>query len=181
MCLTLSMLSIVGVAAEIEHAELIVHTNGYHYLIQAKINAPIAAVRAVVTDFDRLARINDDIVSSHVLERYDAKTFKRRLLLKHCLLMFCFDLDFVERVEFLPNGDITTHIVVGEGNFRRGETVWRLLAIDTAQTQMTMEADQEPDFWIPPIIGPLIMKLSFDDEVVETAVKIERLANANVQ
>jgi hypothetical protein len=43
---------------------------------------------------------------------------------------------------------------------------------------MVMEADQEPDFWIPPVLGPLILKHTFTSEVQETLMKIEQLANA---
>ena len=66
-------------------------------------------------------------------------------------------------------------------NFRRGDTLWRVTAIDEHRTLVSMQADQEPEFWIPPIIGPLLIKHSFVSEVHETVDKLERLANAVVQ
>ncbi len=177
----LAALSSLATAADIERAEIHFSNGGYRYFLAATLNANADAVRAVVSDFERLARLNDDIITSHLLARYDEHRLKRRLLLKHCLLVFCFDLNFVEQVEILPNGDIETHIIPAESTFNRGESVWRISAVDATHTRVTLEADQEPKFWIPPMVGPLIVKSSFIAEVTETINKIEQLASAHVQ
>lgn len=171
----------LATAAEIERAEIRFRDGAYRYYFAATLNANIEAVRAVVGDYERLARLNDDIITSHLIERYDEHRLKRRLLVKHCLLVFCFNLDFVERVETLPNGDIETHIIPEESNFHRGASVWRITALDADHTRVTLEADQEPKFWIPPVIGPLIIKGSFVAEVTETLNKLERLAGEHLQ
>ena len=171
-------ISSAAMAATVKRADLTFSGRAYHYRFDSEIAATVARVKAVVADINQLARLNDDIITSQLLERYDAHSFKRRLLLKHCILVFCFDLNFVERVEVLPSGDITTHIIPGESNFRRGDAIWRMVELDAERTLVTMEADQEPDFWIPPIIGPLLIKHSFVREVAETVDKLERLANA---
>jgi len=168
-------------AANVQRANITFTGNAYQYRFDSEINASLQQVKAVIGDINQLARLNDDIVLSALLARYDAHHLKRRLLLKHCILVFCFDINFVENVEILPNGDITTHIIPGESNFRRGDTLWRVTAIDEHRTLVSMQADQEPDFWIPPIIGPLLIKHSFVSEVHETVDKLERLANAVVQ
>ncbi len=166
-------------AVEVERAEIRFVGRAYHYHFSALLAADAADVRAVVTDYDRLARINDNVVTSRLIERYGPTSLKRQLLIKQCLLVFCFDLNFVERVDFLPNGDITTDILPRESNFRSGTSVWRIVPVAPASTRVTLEASQEPDFWIPPIIGPLIMKRTFLAEVRETTAKIEQLAGAH--
>lgn len=163
-------------ASSIESADIRFMGQSYHYRFSALVDAPAAAVRDIVTDYDRLSRINDDIVLSRVLVRYDDTALKRQLMMKQCVLVFCFDIDFIERVDFLSNGDISTTIVEGEGNFRRGQTVWRIEQLSTTSSRITMEADQEPDFFIPPVIGPLIMKRTFLREITETINRIEQLA-----
>jgi hypothetical protein len=168
-------------AATIERTDLIFKGRAYHYLFSARLAATPSAVRAVVSDIERLARLNDDIVTSQILVRESEHKLKRRLLIKHCILVFCFDIDFVEWLEVLPSGDIATHIVPGEGNLKRGEAIWRIEALSDTETRVTMEADQEPDFWIPPLVGPLLIKHSFIKEVSETLNKLETLANAPVQ
>jgi hypothetical protein len=165
-------------AATIERTDLHFSGRTYHYLFSARIAASPTAIRAVVSDIDRLARLNDSIITSQILARESDTKIKRRLLIKHCVLVFCFDIDFVETLEILPSGDIATRIIPEEGNFERGEAIWRIEAISETETRVTMEADQEPDFWIPPLIGPMLIKRSFIKEVTETLDNLERIANA---
>lgn len=97
--------------------------------------------------------------------------------LNHCVLVFCFDLYFVENVEELGDGTITTTVIPAESNFRAGYSTWRIDAISATVTRISVEAEQQPDFWIPPLIGPLVFKRAFMKEVRETGIKIEREAN----
>lgn len=151
----------------------------YHYRFSAHITAPASAVRAVVNDVDQLARTNDSIRLSRVLSTSPDGSWVRQLRLRQCVLVFCFDIDFVERVHADANGDLRTTVLPGRGNFRQGEAVWQITPLADGSTRMVMEASQEPDFWIPPVIGPLIMKRTFTHEVEETIVNIERLARGH--
>ena len=75
-----------------------------------------------------------------------------------------------------PTGTITTTVIADESNFRRGYSKWRIDSVSDAVTRISVEAEQEPDFWIPPIIGPILFKRAFMKEVRETGIKIEREA-----
>jgi hypothetical protein len=96
--------------------------------------------------------------------------------LNHCVLVFCFDLVFVENVEMFDDGTITTTVIPAESNFRRGVAKWKVESLSAQSTRISVEAEQEPDFWIPPVIGPMIFKRAFMKEVRETASNIEREA-----
>ncbi len=166
-----------AMASEVKQADISFTGNAYQYQFTIELLAPIAIVRDIVTDYDNLARINDDIVQSEILERYDDQRLKRRMWLNHCVLVFCFDLYFVEEVEELADGTITTTVIAAESNFRRGYSKWRIDAVSATVTRISVEAEQEPEFWIPPVIGPMIFKRAFMKEVRETGTKIEREAN----
>lgn len=164
-------------AGEVEYANIQFVGGAYRYDFRITIDAPLEAVRAVVTDYDHLERINDDVLQSEILEHYDAKHLKRRMWLNHCVLVFCFDLVFVETVELFDDGSITTTVIPAESNFRRGTAKWRVEPLSAHTTRISVEAEQEPDFWIPPVIGPMIFKRAFMKEVRETAANIEREAH----
>ena len=174
------MLGLTGSAAAsvLETVAFEFRGNQYHYRFSAHLAAPAAAVRAVVSDVNQLARTNDSIRASRVLARHADGSWLRQLKLRQCVLVFCFDINFVERVSERANGDIHTSVIPGAGNFLSGETVWQIIALPDGSTRMVMEAEQEPDFWIPPVLGPLILKHTFTSEVQETLMKIEQLANA---
>lgn len=171
-----------AVASEVHESSIYFEGRTYHYRFAVDVEAPLEAVRAVVTDYDNLQRINNDVVQSLVLERYDEQRLKRRMWINHCLLVFCFDLYFVENVDLLDDGRIRTTIIPAESNFSHGQSVWRLEPLGETTTRISVEANQTPDFWIPPVIGPLVFKRAFVREVRETGRNIEREAqNAGAQ
>ena len=164
-------------AAETERAEISFEGHTYQYVFIARMKGDIDAVHAVVTDYDRMQRINDDIIASRVLARYDNGELKRLLKLRHCILVFCFDMDFVERVRESP-GHITTTMVPEESTFLDGTAHWQLEALPGGYTRVSVSARQTPRFWIPPVLGPIILKRVFMQEVAETCANIERIVKA---
>jgi hypothetical protein len=178
---SLLALSIAATAFDDEQAEVAFHGDSYTYSFSAVLDGSLAAVRDVVIDYDRLARVNDSITDSRVLSREGPDTLTRLLALRHCLLIFCFDMRFVERVH-IEAGDtltiVSTEVLPADSTFRDGVAEWRLEAVDAGRTRMTLSATQTPDFWIPPVIGPLILERVFVREVRETCANIERLAAA---
>ena len=163
-------------AADTERAEISFEGRTYQYTFIARLKGDARAVHAVVTDFDHMKRINDDIVESRVLHRYDNGELKRLLKLRHCILVFCFDMDFVERVQESP-GHLTTTMVAEESTFLDGTASWQIEALEGGYTRVSVSARQTPRFWIPPVLGPIILKRVFMREVAETCANIERIVN----
>lgn len=172
-----SLLWATALAGVTERAEFDYHRGRLDYSFTALIKGSSHAVRAIITDYDRLYRLNEHIVESRVVERYGPHTLKRRLLMKYCILAYCIDLDFVEDVEETSE-TITTIIVPEEGNFEAGVVVWRIEPVDETHTRVTMSAKQTPGFWIPPLIGAMILKHVFVKEVRETGINLERIVKS---
>ena len=150
-----------------------VEGNTYRYEFEALIAAPLEATRAVIIDPEELKHINDGVVESDVLETYADGALKRKLLVEQCVLVFCFDLRFIEKVDTQDKQQIVATIIPEESNFRRGTATWQLEPVGPRGTRLRVKAEQEPDFWIPPVIGPAVIKRVFRKEIEETAKKIE--------
>ena len=161
-------------ACETEKAEISFHGNTYSYTFATVVIGTDAAVRALVTDYDHLDRINDNITESRVIERYSPDSLKRVLRLTRCILMFCFKLRFVEHVNETPTA-IKTTIIPAESTFHDGSAEWLIEPLGAGRTRMILHATQTPNFWITPLIGPLILKRVFIKEVHDTCTNIERL------
>ena len=170
----LTLLWATALAGVTERAEFDYSRGTLDYSFIALIEGSSNAVRAIITDYDRLYRLNKHIVESRVVERYGPHRLKRRLLMNYCFLLYCVDLDFVEDVEETQE-TITTTIVPEEGNFEDGVATWRIESVDENHTRVIMSAKQTPGFWILPLIGPMILKRVFIKEVRDTSVNLERI------
>lgn len=177
IALTLLLLCPLLEAAVTERAEISFEGHTYQYTFIARLKGDAEAVRAIVTDYDHMKRINDDIVESRVLHRYDNGDLKRLLRLRHCILLLCFDMDFVERVHE-SGGHITTTMVPEESTFSDGTANWQIEGLADGYTRVSVSARQTPRFWIPPVLGPIVLKRVFMKEVAETCANIERIVNA---
>lgn len=60
-------------------------------------------------------------------------------------------------------------------DFQEGWVHYRLRA-ENQHTRLLMDAELVPDFWFPPIVGALLIKRKLQNEALETAFGIERLA-----
>jgi hypothetical protein len=66
------------------------------------------------------------------------------------------------------------------GSFDRMEGEWRVEG-DTARCRIDYRADIEPGFWVPPLMGPLIMRSQVARQIEGLEAEIARrarLANA---
>ena len=176
MAAVIAVLCVATANAKLMQTDIEVEGNTYRYQFEAMIAAPIEATRAVITDPEALKNINDGVIESHVIETYADGALKRQLLVEQCVLVFCFDLNFIEKVEAIGQQEILATIIPEESNFSFGESLWRIEALDDSTTRVSVEARQTPDFWIPPVIGPIVFKRAFMKEVRETARNIEREA-----
>lgn len=176
--LGLGLLLSTARACDIDISTIKFEGDSYSYVFQSQLDARISAVRAVITDHANLHRLNDNMVEARILERLDDDHLKRLLRLERCILSFCFELVFVENVVEKPTVIVTT-VIPQESNFVDGVTTWEIRPLKPAVTQLRLSATQTPGFWIPPVLGPLILKRVFQAEMKETCALIESLAVAH--
>ncbi|MBT8446963.1 MAG: SRPBCC family protein [Gammaproteobacteria bacterium] len=173
---TLLCVAAAAPAWEIETASIDFEGRSYRYDIAIVVAAPAAAVRHLVTDYEHLAYINSEVVESVILEHLGPGRLKRRMVIKHCLRPICIDMIHVETVEEQPDGSIVSTIIPRESNFEDGVATWRIDAVDADTTRVSVSALQTPSFWIPPFIGPRLIRRSFVAQVRNTARNIEQIA-----
>jgi hypothetical protein len=144
------------------------------------LDAPPAAVRAVLTDYANLARLSPSIVESRLLGRDDhgALVFTRS---KACTFWFCRELRKTELV--VERGDeIVASSVDGRGpapsTVTHSRTRWRLSA-QGAGTRLEILSEVDPAFAVPPLIGPPLVKKTMKRETEKLARGIEAAARAH--
>lgn len=148
----------------------------YHF--EALVQAPAAEVSETLVNPGRIARTNDGIRESRVVSRDADGSFVREIRMEQCVIGICFDIRFVEEVREAGDGILEVRQLPNVGTFRRGNARWTVTSLGNGETRLTMQADQEPSFWVPPIIGPYLMRRAFEHEVRETVRKIEEISSA---
>ena len=147
----------------------------YRLSISARVNAPLALVYQSITDFTNLAAINPSIEESQVLASPDAGRQRIRSVIKVCILLFCKRVVQVQDVTLVDGHTVVATMVPGAGDFRAGLARWELTPYGTA-TDLHFTEVFEPDFWVPPLIGPWLIKKKLVNEVAETVMYIETKA-----
>lgn len=152
----------------------------YNLSVKARIDAPLDTVYRSITDFDNLAAINPAIEESQLLATPTADTRRVRSVIRVCILMFCKRVEQLQEVTLLDDYAIEAVVLPQGGDFRSGVAHWQLTASGAA-TEMLFTNTFEPDFWVPPVIGPWLIKRKLVREVAETAMYLEAGADGPQQ
>ena len=73
-----------------------------------------------------------------------------------------------------PEKLLTATLVPGNSDFKGGFAQWRLEP-NKAGTHLLFDAQLKPDFWIPSLVGPFILKLMLTKEAINTVQGLENL------
>lgn len=163
------------VAAEVRRVEVTYHRGEYHVEIDAVLDARAAAVYAVLTDYDRWAEINDLIKVSVVEEVVNPSTKLVRTVSEGCVLRFCKRVEQVQWMRTSPQWRISAEVLPERSDLQSGWARTRLVE-HSGRTLFHYEMALVPDFWVPPFIGPMIVRRKLRQQAIETAAAVEAAA-----
>ena len=177
--ITLGLLisSMIVSSASLKKSSIEYKDKRFLYSFEAQINARHDKVLDKLHNFEQWDRLNGNISKSKVLETLPGNKIKRLLTLTQCIFTFCFNLKFVEIVT-LSKDRLEMNIVAGEGNFSAGRAIWETVSKGADKTWIRVNATLTPDFWIPPLIGPLVLEKVFLKQINQTIETIEMLARS---
>lgn len=137
--------------------------NTYNVYMEMIVHAPPERVTAVLTDYKNIARLNPSITHSEVLPSTDGLT---RVLtrMEGCVFFYCVEIERIEGVSVLDNGDLKAVIEPAEGGFKSGTAHWQVLD-EGEHSRVIYSAALEPDFWIPELIGPSVVRANLGEEI----------------
>lgn len=176
-CLPLTWLWLLPVAVAAEPAQVEVRRDQdrYRVTVDAHIDASPDQVLALIRDFDHLTRLHTSVVESTTLSRQDnqARVFVR---MQGCILFFCRIVTQMLDFRSDPGG---RHMVATmdptESDFQYGRMRWELQAAARRTTRLRYQADLVPDFWVPPLIGPWVIKRRLRGVALEMTDALGRL------
>jgi hypothetical protein len=151
------------------------------FRLDAPVQAPLAAVVAVVHDYDRLDRILPLVVESRFLGPVDDGVDRVFTLMRGCLLFVCREGPHTIDVRQVRGGWSSGITVPELSRVRRGQFSWRIdqNAGDSGRVQLQMYGYFEPDFHVPRLLGPPLVRMWVRSELRDTVGRVERAAIAH--
>ena len=159
---------------------LSVHESAGVYTVdmRARLNAPPRAIYAALTDYRALPRINPAIRSVRVLPSvHGARSVRVATVLRACVWFYCKVLHQVQRMTAKPPHELKAVVLPARSDFRSGRARWTVEPCKH-ESCLAFHATLEPDFWVPPLIGPWLIQKKLRSEAEVTARGLERLARA---
>ena len=148
----------------------------YTYEYSRQINGSSEKIFIILTDYEKYTKLNSNVQESRVISA-PGQQIRRLLKIRQCIFFFCFNLQMVEKV-VQSKFFIESSIIRDESNFLSGLASWELVKISSNQTLVRLRASQTPAFWIPPFIGPTLIKSVLFKELEETFTNLEILASS---
>lgn len=134
-----------------------------------------------MTDYEQLAQVSEIVLSSHKITEnrsLDDGPIRVRINTRTCILFFCFKARIVEDVEIVNEGTLRAVIIPKLSDFKSGEIIIQVQDYSDNQTQVNFDSRFTPDFWVPPIIGPMIIKRKTIQTSTHTIFQIEKILNS---
>tara|TARA_B100000809_G_scaffold168137_1_gene165490 strand:- start:464 stop:1075 length:612 start_codon:yes stop_codon:yes gene_type:complete len=170
-----SFFSGVGSAAVIHDLKIEYRSGRYELVSHTYVDAPLEAIFHVLTDYDHFNRISRIYEESGFMEPAADGTPVVYTRMRGCVLFFCKSITRVERLETREPGFIHTITLPEQSDFRYGVSEW-ILEPEGSGTNVIYRAVLEPDFWLPPIIGPWALKRRLLEGGVGALDRIESLS-----
>lgn len=164
-------------AASIDSLDITRDHGRYHLVAHTHLDASPAAIYKVLTTYnnDAYGRISGIYKESRYLEPDSDGTPLVYTRVEGCLLFFCRSMRRVERLTVVKPHYIRTTAVPARSDFRYSRSVFRLKR-DDGGTEVTYRLDMEPAFWLPPFVGPWLLKHVLLRGGAHAVEHIERLA-----
>jgi hypothetical protein len=164
-------------SAEITSLDISLDDGRYHLVASTYLDAPPAAIYGVLLDYDDDAygRISEIYKESSYLPPDTDGTPLVYTRVEGCLLFFCRSMRRVERLEAVAPTFIRTTTVPERSDFKYSVSRFKLEA-EGEGTKVVYELDMEPNFWLPPFVGPAFLKRLLMHDGIDAVEHIEALA-----
>src|SRR5579885_973913 len=153
---------------------------GFLIDMRLSIDAPPPAAFRALQDYAAMMRYNPDLRS--VSREPTAVPDRVRLFtaIHACVLIFCKTMhqeQIMTATAGANGGTLHAELVPRGGDFKGGYGLWRVEPCPSARavTCMDVRIQLTPAFWVPPIIGPWVVRRKMEEEATRTSAGLEQL------
>lgn len=173
--LGLSLLAGAAQAGKVDHVAVSDDAGVYSVSVSAWLDLSQPELLRLLTDYERVIQANAAIKSVVTLPAPAEDITRLKAELEICVWFYCRALKQVQDMELLGAGYLQATMLPELSDYKSGHARWRMIA-EGSGSRLLFDVTVEPDFWVPPLIGPAVIKHKLRKEAVETVIGIERLA-----
>ncbi|MEN8763051.1 MAG: hypothetical protein ABF290_11515 [Thiogranum sp.] len=162
-------------AGTIHNAAVTYQSGSFIVEVDALLDVAESRARAVLTDYQHLERFIPAVERSEILNTREPGNYRLRSVTQTCLWFYCKRLTRVQDLVEAHDGSITAIVVPEQSDFSYG-TMHLNLWQEVAGTRILVRSEAAPDVWIPPLLGPWLIKRALRAEAVQTVYNLERMA-----
>ncbi len=162
--------------------DISIEKKGGRYIlhIKAQVNANANRVKQIITNYGNLTSINPYLKESNVISTSGHKRATVSMLTDACVLFICYKIRHVQVFQRQGNDIVYGRIIPKMSDFKQGWTRWTIKEgkSNTREeiTQLMLDTEMTPDFFILPIIGTHHLKNKILEIATVTINNLEKEA-----
>jgi hypothetical protein len=166
-------------AAEIEW--ITVERNKGIFDIRASlfINAPGPEVYAALLEYDQFAELSASYAESYYIEPASNGAPRIYTRIAGCIWFFCRSIERYSQLELQPSWQIISTAEPDLSSAELSIERWTLSAQD-GHTRIDYSHEIDTGSWVPPLIGPWMVKKTISTNILDAIGSIEELAQARM-
>ena len=174
LCSLMLWVSAAG-AAELRSISVDHESGLYSVDSEVWFDAPVAQVFEVFRQWDLSTQFSSVIAESRDIEADELGRPQYFVRNEGCILFFCKSFVRQGHVELEVNEVLKAFADPELSDFKRSDETWRFSS-ENGGTAVLYTLRMEPDFWIPPLIGPYVIKRKFRSGGDDAIDRIEEIA-----
>lgn len=149
--------------------------------LRISIDASPPEVFRALQDYSAMTRYNPDLRAVRVQSTGVPGRVRLFSTIHACVLIFCKTMHQEEIMMALPSADggvLEAELLPRGGDFKAGRGRWTVRACPGARPMTCVDAEIRlvPAFWVPPLIGPWVIRRKMAEEARLTGAGLERVA-----
>ena len=164
-----------AVAAEMRSIDVKYEGGRYSLVSVAWFDAGIDETFDVFRTWDYSTQFSSAVVEARDLDPDSSGRPGYYVVNRGCILFFCKSMARQGYVEARHNQDLRAVADPQVSDFRFFEEVWEFIEADGG-TRVLYKLEMEPDFWVPPAIGPYLIKRKLRNDGGDALNRIEGIA-----
>ena len=166
-----------GSAYAAEMRSVDVEYKNSRYIMQSEVwfNAPLEQVYEVFSDWDLSTQFSSAIVKSNDLEPDEQGRPQFFVRNRGCVLFFCKTFERQGHVVSQPHVVLRAFANPEASDFLISNESWTF-STEQGGTVVVYRLLMQPKFWVPPVIGPYLIKRKFKNDGGDAIDRIEEIA-----